>query len=281
MSGILVTGATGNVGGEVAKLLAAAGADVRAGVRQPQKWSGSGDPVAFDFLDAATHRAALDCVDKLFLVRPPALAKPEHDIVPFVDGAVASGVEQIVFLSLLGVENNPFVPHRKIEAHIRLTGVPYTFLRAGFFMQNLNTAQLADICDHDEIFVPAGNGKTSFIDVRDIAAVGVKALTEPGHAYCAYPLTGDEALTYGQVAAQMTEVLGRPIRYPNPSPLAFIQRWRKRDETLSFILVMTALYTVTRLGRAGLVTEDLRRLLGRPAISMRQYIEEYQAFWTR
>ena len=72
----------------------------------------------------------------------------------------------------------------------------WTFLRASFFMQNLSTTHRDDIRERGDVFVPAGKGKTSFIDVRDIADVAVKALTEPGHENKAYPLTGDVALNY-------------------------------------------------------------------------------------
>lgn len=214
-------------------------------------------------------------------MRPPAIADTKALINPFVDFAINAGVKHIVFLSLLGVEHNRFVPHRAIEDHIVSRGIPYTFLRAGFFMQNLDTTHRADIVEYDELFMPAGKGKTSFIDVRDIGAVAALALANSGHEKKAYSLTGDEALDYFEAAQIFSDVLGRQIRYANPSPWDFVRRWRNRRAPWGQVLVMTALYTVTRMGRAATMTTEVQRLLGRPAIRFRQYVEDYRACWMR
>ncbi|MCU0509261.1 MAG: NmrA family NAD(P)-binding protein, partial [Anaerolineae bacterium] len=102
----------------------------------------------------------------------------ERRLHPAIDAAQAAGVKQIVFLSLMGV--NPRVPHYKVEQKILATGLPYTFVRPSFYMQNLDTFYRDDIRLRDELFVPAGGAKTSFIDVRDIGAVAAMALAEPG-----------------------------------------------------------------------------------------------------
>lgn len=280
---ILVTGATGNVGVEIVQLLRQQQQAVRAAVRSidaAPKSSGDGvQYVAFDFADPATFQPALDGVTKLFLMRPPAIANTKKYIDPFIEAARQAGIQQIVLLSLLGAEKNPIVPHRKIEKSILHSGIPYTFLRPSFFMQNLSTTHCADIQKHKEIFVPAGNGKTSFIDVRDIAAVAAKTLIEPGHTNNAYPLTGNEALDYGEVAQILGASLERSIRYTNSSIPQFIKRFQLRGYPLSFILVMISIYTTARLGLAGTITPDTERLLGRPPITMRQFVQDYRACW--
>jgi uncharacterized protein YbjT (DUF2867 family) len=129
--------------------------------------------------------------------------------------------------------------------------------------------------------VPAGAGKTSFIDVRDIAAVAALALTEDSHKQQAYTLTGGAALDYDAVARLFTEMLGRPIRYSNPSPLAFITRMRARGYSFAVIAVMLGIYTTARFGWVGAVTPDTERLLGCPPITMWQYIEDYRDCWMR
>lgn len=283
MSDILITGATGNVGAAMTSALAREGIAVHAGVRNPAAYQKNEYviPVQFDFAQPGTYKNALAGIRKVFLMRPPAIANTKALINPFVDFAMDAGVEHIVFLSLLGVENNPFVPHRAIEDHIISRGISYTFLRAGFFMQNLDTTHRADIVEHDELFVPAGKGKTSFIDVRDIAAVGALALVQSGHEKKAYSLTGDVALDYFEAAKIFSDVLGRPIQYANPSPWEFVRRWRKRRAPWSRVLVMTGLYTVARMGRAATITKEVQRLLDRPAMTFRQYVEDYRACWMR
>ena len=171
-------------------------------------------------------------------------------MLPVVRAAKDAGVRHVVFLSLLGVEKNQVEPHAQVERFILEAGLPHTFLRPSFFMQNLSTTHRDDIREHGELFVPAGQGRTGFIDARDIAAVGARTLLEDGHEGKAYDLTGSEALTYAEVAALFTEVLGRPIRYSAPGALRFTMRWYRRKQPVAFIAVMTGIYTVCRLGLA-------------------------------
>lgn len=279
---ILVTGATGNVGAHVVRLLAGQGRAVRAAVRNVATVRAANrnvEYVPFDFEEPATYAPALSGVRRLFLMRPPALSDTKRYINPVIDAAQAAGVEQIVFLSLLGAEKNSVVPHRHVEKYLEESSVAWTFLRASFFMQNLSTTHRDDIRDGDQIFVPAGDGRTSFVDVRDVAAVAVKALTEDGHHNKAYPLTGSEAPTYGEVAQIFTEELGRPISYPRPGALAFALRMRARGMRWSFIAVMIGIYTTARLGLAGTVTPDTARLLGRAPITVQQFVQDERAAW--
>lgn len=282
MSKVLITGAAGNVGYEVIRAyprpdeLRAAVWDVNT---EPQKIGRGIDCVRFDFTDPSTYAAAFDGVRSLFLMRPPQLSNVPRDIEPALDAAQAAGVEHIVFLSLVGVERRKYVPHYKIEQAILARGFDYTFLRASFFMQNLSTTHRADIAATGEIALPVGSAKTSFIDVRDIGAVAALALSEPGHRNRAYTLTGGEALDYDQVARIMSEVLGRDIRYTRPNPLSFFYQQVKAGRKPGFSLVMTALYTVTRMGGAESVSDDAARLLHRPPISFRQYVEDHRAAW--
>ncbi len=280
---ILVTGATGNVGAEVVRGLQNSGIPFRAGLSDAstvQRWNHGGmEGVAFDFLKPETYPAAFEGIKRLFLVRPPALANVSRDIAPAIHSAAACGVEHIVFLSLQGVEKNPITPHYKIEKLIEATGLSYTFLRASFFMQNLSTVQAAEIRDYREIALPVGNAKTSFIDVRDIAAVAVRALTEDQHQKQKYTLTGSEALDYYQVASTLSSVLGHPIHYTHPSVFQFVRRQLSAGQKLSYALVVAGLYTLTRMGSAKTVTHDVESILKRPPISFDQFAQDYRECW--
>ena len=228
MNPILVTGATGNVGAEIVRLLVEQGYPVKAAMRDVQgaeERFGEGtdliDYVSFNFGRPETYEAAFRGVKAMFLMRPPAVADASK-LNAAVDAAKVAGVQHVVFLSLQGVEKNPVVPHAKTEKYLKSSGLTYTFLRASFFMQNLDTTHRKDIAEYGEIFVPAGRGKTSFIDVRDIAAVAVKALTEEGHENRAYELTGADALDYFQVADIFTEVLNQRGHLSQPVALALL-----------------------------------------------------------
>lgn len=300
MTPILVTGATGNVGLEITRQLLDAGHVVRAAVTEVSRGTRvlqdrlgvrSGlELVRFEFGDASSYSAAFAGADACFLMRPPAVSDTKKLMLPAIDAGVAAGVRRWVFLSLQGAERNTIVPHAAVEKHLRALATAgnavFTFLRASFFMQNLSTTHRSDVRDRDELYIPAGSGRTAFVDVRDVAAVGVRALTASDDDLAklalhneGVELTGDEALTYAEVAAIMSRVLGRNIRYANPSNLAFGLHLRKQGMPLAQILVMEALYTVAKLGRAASLTTEVQRVLARPPIRFDQFVRDHAAAW--
>ncbi|MEH7110998.1 SDR family oxidoreductase [Neobacillus niacini] len=283
---VLVTGSTGNIGYYVVEELLKRDVKVKAAVTSLDKGKKifanlQVELTALDFLKQETFSRALEGVSKIFLMRPPHLAKPKNDILPFLQDAKKMGVEQIVFVSLLGVEKNPVVPHRKIEVFIRELGFQYTFLRPSFFMQNLNTTHQDDILLRDELFMPVGKAKTSFVDTRDIAEVAAVCLTEEGHSNQAYTLTGGEAINYYKVASIMSEVLGRKITYKNPGIFKFRRSLIQRGTPKEFANVMTMLYTMTKLGTAQTVTGTVEKLLNRKPITFRQYVESHRNYFQK
>lgn len=280
---ILILGALGNVGKEIVKNLQAAGASVRAAdldqERLKQTFDASVECVRFDFTDPQTYTAVFQGIEKMFLMRPPQLANIKRDMLPAIVAAKNAGVKHVVFLSLIGIENAKFIPHYKVETALKELGFQTTFLRCSFFMQNLNTTHRREIRERREIFVPVGNAKTSFIDVRDIGAVAAKCLTEKGHEGRNYDLTGSEALEYWQAAKILSDTLQREIRYRNPNPLYFLIKTIQRGTPLPFALVMMGLYTSTRFGMAQAVTQDMEQLLGRKPITFQQYTQDYKDAW--
>jgi len=279
---IVVTGATGNVGLDVARGLIAQGVPVRVAARDPERASTlfpSADVVRFEFGDDATYAATFEGARAVFLVRPPQVTAVKTQILPAIDAARAAGVRHVVLLSLQGADRNPVAPHRRIEDHLRAEGPAWTFLRPSFFMQNLSTTHRHDIAENDEVFVPAGRGRTSFVDTRDIADVAVNVLTRAGHENRAYELTGSEALTYDEIAAILSRELGREIRYTSPSPWTFWRRMRRRGTAPGYVLVMIALYTVCRLGLAQRVTPEMAELLGRAPRTFREFAHDHARAW--
>ncbi|MFC4453995.1 NAD(P)H-binding protein [Deinococcus sonorensis] len=275
---ILVMGATGTVGGEIARQLSRSGVQFRVGVRRPETFPelAGAAPVRFDAADPSSY-GALDGVDRLFLLWPPG-TDVRRDVLPVIDQAAARGVRQVVFLSILGAERIRVVPHRRVEEHLERSGLDWVFLRASYFMQNLSGVHRDDIRLRREIFLPAGGGRTSFVDVRDVAAVAVRALLT-GEGQAAHNLTGGEALRYDEVASIFSVTLGQRVEYTNPSPWHFVQQSRARGVATPFALFMLAEYTVARLGLAGEVTGEVQTLLGRPPIRLRQFAEDFREAW--
>lgn len=148
-------------------------------------------------------------------------------------------------------------------------------------MQNLSTTHALEIKTNHEILVPAGRGKTSFIDVRDIANVAVEALTHEGFANRTLSLTGAEALDYSDIAVLLSRELGSKIAYHNPSVLRFIIAMRKRHFKWAFIGVMTAIYSINKLGMAAKITSDVEQVLGRKPISFTQFAADYRNAWLK
>lgn len=288
MSGplIAVTGAPGNVGTPLVRALLARGARVRVLARRPEAARAVfGERPALEyrpleFGDRRTYVPAFQGVGRLFVIRPPQVSQVARDMVPALDVALGAGVEHMALLSLQGAEKITFVPHAQLERYLRESGAAYTFLRPSFFMQNLTTTHLPEL-RRGEVYVPAGRGRTSLIDVRDIAEVAALVLTEPGHAGQAYELTGSEALTYTEVAGKFSAATGRPIRYTDPSPLAFFRHMRARGLPAAQVLVMEAIYATARFGLAGRVTPDTARLLGRAPRSFDDFARDVAPLLTQ
>lgn len=276
---VLVTGATGTVGRHVAAALTSRDATVRVGLRDPESVPehvpNGAEIVEFDFARPETWGATLAGVNGLFLLRPPTV--DDADVKAFAEAAGRVGVAQIAYLSTLGAEKNVLIPHHRIEKAVVATDASHTLLRASFFMQNLLEVHRADIVENDEIFVPAGGGKTSFVDARDLGEIAAVVLTEAGHENRAYDLTGPEALDYHDVAAIFSDVLDRSVTYPSPSLREFGIRMRRRGDPLGFVLLMCGVYTTARFGLAGRVTEDSQRILGRPPRDMRTFVGDHAA----
>jgi len=178
-----------------------------------------------------------------------------------------------------GADRNPLLPHHRIERLLERAGLACTHLRPNDFMQNLATVHQADIRDHREIWAPAGRGRTSFVDARDVAAVAARVLTDPGHAGHAYTLTGSEALSMETVAAILSEQLGQVVTYRNPGIPGFLSHLRSTGRLDGLGLVMIGVYTASRLGLAAAVTTDLEKLLGRPPTTLRRFVADNAMAW--
>jgi len=275
---ILITGATGNVGREVVTALSSRGIPLRAAVQSLGE-SGRDDEVVLDFRNPSTFGPALEGVTGLFLLRPPPIADVRPTLNALVDAAATRGVAHVVFLSVVGAGTNPVVPHHAVEKHLRAGKTPWTFLRPWFFAQNLGDAYRKDIRDDHRLFVPAGAGRAAFVDVRDVAEVVALAFSDVAHRGKAYDLTGPEALTFDEVAALLSEVLGRPIRYDRPGVLAYARHLHNRGLPLAQVAVQTILHLGLRLGQGERIDTTLGHLLGHAPRTMRTYIEDHRALW--
>jgi uncharacterized protein YbjT (DUF2867 family) len=237
--------------------------------------------VPFDFTDPATF-SAFDGIERMFLLRPPAIADVAAVIAPALDAARDRRVRHVVFLSIQGAERNRLVPHRKIEDHLRRSSLAWTFIRAAYFMQNLSTTHALDIRLRDQIYLPAGRGsRTAHIDARDVAAVAARALIGPGMEGVACTPTGPSALTYDECASILSEVLGRRITYADPTPWHYWRRMQRQGMPTGMIAVTLGIYTAARFGLAAGLTDDVERIVGRPPIDFATFAADHASAWQR
>ena len=287
---LLITGATGNVGGAALRCLLAQrphGTELIVASREPardQQALGLRNAaevtlVPFDFNTPETVDPALRGVTGLLLMRPPAISDVARYQKPVVQAAVAAGVGHVVFLSLQGAQYNPLAPHRKVEGYLKASGIRYSLLRPSFFMQNLSTTHRDDIRRHDQLLLPAGHARTSFVDAEDVGAAAAKLLLGPPAASAGYELTGRDAFTYDEVAAQLSAVLGRPIRYRAAGIREFRAYERAKGTPPALINVMTGIYLAARFGLAAHVSPVLAGLLGREPGTLRAFLERERACW--
>ena len=279
---ILITGASGNVGREVLKQITQTGVRVRAAYQSVSKAAAapSGvDLVTMDYNDPATVRAALKDVDRVFLVGPPSsnLVSLERKAV---DEIKRSGVQHLVKLSAMGGRAAIFPrQHAESEDYIQSSAVTYTFLRPNGFMQNFVNYNAGTINTQNAFYGCQGEGKVSHIDIRDLAAVAVKVLTENGHEGKAYTLTGPAALTNAEIAQILSDDLGREIRYLDLPPAQFKQALLGAGLKEWDADALIDLQRFYREGGASSVMPDAERLLGRKPTSFEQFSRDHrQAF---
>ncbi|HEX8170292.1 MAG TPA: SDR family oxidoreductase [Thermoanaerobaculia bacterium] len=278
---ILVTGAGGTVGSEVVQQLQRAGAKFRVAHHSQKKAADARarglDAVVIDYDDPESVRAGLDGVERMFLLNAGAGNQAEQEINA-VNAAKAAGVRHIVKLSVWGADSEAFSfakVHRPAERAIEASGLAWTFLRPNGFMQNMANYMAGTIKSQGAFYSSVGDARISHIDVRDIAAVAVKTLTEDGHEGKAYSLSGPEALTYGDIAAKIAAAVGREVRYVaiSDDDLRAAAVGAGTPEPYADALIDLNRYY--RTGAAAEVTGEVRRITGRDPIAFEQYARDY------
>lgn len=255
---ILITGATGNVGKEIISslnkiktnhnLIAAVSNVSRATSKLPDHKKMIVRKL--DFGDLSTFEAALDEVDIVFLLRPPQFADVAKYFEPFFNAMKRKSVNQIVFLSVQGVENQSNIPHYKMERAILRYGFEYVFLRPSYFMQNLISTLLCEIKNENRIFIPAGKLKMNWVDVQDIGLVGSYILNDFGsYKNREIEITGSDFVGFKEVAEMLSREIGRQIIYTSPNLLKFILHKHKQGIKPAMIFVMIMLHYLPRFSK--------------------------------
>lgn len=264
---ILVLGATGTTGGEVARQLVAAGERPRLLVRNPEKaraFEGKAEIVRGDLDDRASLDAAMRGIDHLYLVSAGSkLVELEGNVV---DAAKAAGVRHVVKLSVIGAES-PGIEfarwHAASEDHLRASGLGWTMLRPGNFMTN-SLAWADTVRTQGAFYQPTGEGRWASIDPADIGAMAVAALTQAGHEGKAYTLTGPQSMNGAEYAEVLSRVLGKPVRFVDVPPEAAREGMLAAGMPADYVDALLDLLAAMKAGHAdGVATGEIERVLGR------------------
>jgi uncharacterized protein YbjT (DUF2867 family) len=278
---ILVTGASGTVGRPVLEEVVKTGKPVKAMYRSAEDVRNAPAGVATviaDFADKASLAKALQVVDTIYLVCSPIpqLVELESNVI---EACKQAGVGYVVLNSALGAGDYPkSFPawHRQVEDKLKASGLQYAIFRPNSFMQNIAAYNAPSIRAQGAFYSAMGDAKLSLIDVRDIAAIVAKALTDPvAFAGKTIELNGPEAFSYSEIAKKISRVAGRPVQFVDIPEAA--QRQRMLDLGMpewqvNALLELQRYYTV--MGKGADVTPPIKDFLGRAPITLDQYLNE-------
>ncbi|MET9679246.1 NmrA family NAD(P)-binding protein [Streptomyces coeruleorubidus] len=268
----LVIGATGTTGSRTAARLTAAGHRVRAASRHSTPVPGA-EPVPFDWYDPAGHAAALDGVDRVYLIPPLGDPDPAAVMLPFLRRARTAGTRRAVLLSSSAIpEGGPAVG--AVHQALPELFAQWAVLRPSWFMQNFTGthAHARSIREDGTLWTATGSGRVGFVDADDIAAVAFHALTDDRSPDTDLVLTGPEALSHDDIAALVTEVTGRYVVH---RPISY-EQMRDRLSALmpvEFAALLAGMERAIAEGAEDRVTDTVQRLTGRPARTFRAFLE--------
>lgn len=278
---LLVTGATGTNGGALARELARQGYAVRALVRDLDKAAqlvpAGIELVRGDFSDTSSLDAALEGTQSVFFV-----AGLDEHYAELFEGFLAAvqrgGKQRVVKLSALTASPDAasviIRQHAAADAQLMASGLPYTILRPNSFHQNA-LGMAATVRTEGRIYAAVGQARQSFIDVRDITAVAVQAMTADGHTGQVYELTGAESLSHHDLAAQLSQVAGKQVQYVAITSAAVRAALINHGLTLWQAEALAEIQAYFATEVAAYTVDTVQRLLGRPPLSFAQFAQEH------
>ncbi len=263
---ILVTASTGKTGSRIAARLAEQGFKVRGGSRRSTP--------AFDWNDESSWAACLSGVDSVYVNYSPdvRLGSATDAISRFVEIARSEGVCRLVLLTGRGETEA-----QDCERIVLESGVDSTVVRSAWFNQNFSEGGFLDMVLAGTLALPSGSVSEPFVDLDDLADVAVAALTRDGHAGEIYEVTGPRLLTFGDVADELANAVGRDIAYRETSQEDFVAGVAESGAPEEFVYAMDYLFAVVMDGRNSYLADGVSRALGRPPKDFSNFAQEVAA----
>jgi uncharacterized protein YbjT (DUF2867 family) len=268
MTTTLVLGGTGTTGRRIADHLRSAGHLVRTASR-------TGSDVPLDLDAPATWPMALDGITAAYLVEPAVRAGQDR-LARFAEAAIEAGVRRLVLLSAARAAE-PTHPLYGVEQTVRGSGVGWTVLHPNWFAQNFSEGPWVRSVLDGTLALPAGDGRTPFIDADDIAAVAAAALTDERHHGRTYELTGPEPITFREATDIISRVSGRTVEYVDVDPSEHTKRQIVNGIPPETAELLTDILVTIANGHAGAPTDHVQQALGRPARSFATYAAQATA----
>ena len=272
---ILIIGSTGHVGKELVPQLLQSGQQLRVLVRDEQKVAHL-DPIieraVGNLNNPASLTAAMRGVERVFLVT----LTTQQD-VNVLEAAKRTAVKHIVKLSTMEATEHKIAIGKwsfEREELIRASGLDWTFLRPGMFMSNSIGWWAASIKAQGAVYFPGGKAKVAPVDSRDIAAVAVLALTQPGHSSQVYELTGSELLTVKEMIDIISRTLGKPIRYTDIPPFVAKFGMSRSGMNKRMVSALMEMLKSLRRNESASVRDTIQRLTGRPPRTFEEWCRE-------
>ncbi|MEU4833527.1 NmrA family NAD(P)-binding protein [Streptosporangium sp. NPDC023615] len=264
----LVIGGTGKTGSRVLSRLQALGVPVRNGSR-------SASP-AFDWSEPATWGPALEGVRSAYIAFYPDLAFPwaAESIGGLTAIAAEKGVRRLVLLSGRGEDEA-----RVSEDIVRNSGLEWTILRADWFFQNFSEGMLLEPVLGGTVAFVGGDVAEPFVDAVDIAECAVAALTEDTHVGQVYELSGPRAMTFAEVAAEISQAAGREVSYVPVTPEQYSALLVEHGEPKEVADQLATIFAQLLDGRNAAPTDDVRRILGREPRDFADFAKEVAPAW--
>jgi uncharacterized protein YbjT (DUF2867 family) len=277
---ILVTGASGKVGSEAARLLAAQHQPTRALVRDASRAPRAEvEVVTGDFERPDTLDAAMRGIETVILVSP---AVPAQEIA-VIASAARQGVRHIVKITSKASADSPVDRRRgqaQIEAYLGTSGLSYTLLRANAYLQNL-LALAPTIKQTGGFLMSAGDGQVGMIDARDVSATAAMVAASPGaHAGRTYWLTGPDLISYNDVAKELSDALGHPVEYRRTTPAEHRAAMVRAGVPEAVATSNAQAFGLIAEGDAAWLSDEVASLTGTAPRSLRTFIADHIAAFT-
>jgi uncharacterized protein YbjT (DUF2867 family) len=272
---VLVLGATGFAGKQVVNALTAEGVKVKAATRFPEKFvapAANVSPVKVVLEDPATFAPALAGVNKVFLAALPLDADAHLKLSPFIDEAKKAGIQKIVFLSAIGMENLPDSPLRKIEVYLQNSGITYNIVRPNFFMENFSDGSFSGtVKAMAQIIIPAEDARLSMIATSDIAAVSAKLLLDDTLKGQELTLTGPASLNAYDTAEIISKASGKKVTYVPVTEDEMTQAVKAHGLSDSEAQYIALLFQGVRAGYMEAVSTAVKDITGKEPISFETF----------